>query len=88
MRRIDLIRKISGRTGIPQKDISIIVDALFEEMKSALLNKEKIEIRGFGSFRIIKRKPKKGRIIKEGREIIIPERFVIKFKPSKLLKIK
>ncbi|MEO0143541.1 MAG: HU family DNA-binding protein [candidate division WOR-3 bacterium] len=88
MRRIDLVRKISSRTGIPQKDVAVIVDALFEEMKSALLNREKIEIRGFGSFRVVKRRPKKGRIIKTGKEIIIPERLVVKFKPSKYLKIK
>ena len=78
MRRIDLVRKISSRTGIPQKDVAVIVDALFEEMK----------IRGFGSFRVVKRRPKKGRIIKTGKEIIIPERLVVKFKPSKYLKIK
>ncbi|MEO0150558.1 MAG: HU family DNA-binding protein [candidate division WOR-3 bacterium] len=88
MRRIDLVRKISSRTGIPQKDVAVIVDALFEEMKSALLNREKIEIRGFGSFRVVKRRPKKGRIIKTGKEIIIPKRLVVKFKPSKYLKIK
>ncbi len=58
MRRIDLIRKVSARIGIPLRDVSIVVDALFEEMKNALMNKEKIEIRGFGSFRVVKRKPR------------------------------
>ncbi|MEM0476755.1 MAG: HU family DNA-binding protein [Candidatus Aenigmatarchaeota archaeon] len=88
MRKIDLIKRISSRTGIPQKDVTIIVNALFEEMKNAISNREKIEIREFGSFRVVKRKPKKGRIIKTGKEIIIPERLTVKFKPSKLLKIK
>jgi integration host factor subunit beta len=85
---IDLIRKVSARIGIPQRDVSIVVDALFEEMKNALMNKEKIEIRGFGSFRVVKRKPRKARIIKTGQEIIVPQRFTIKFKPSKNLSIK
>jgi nucleoid DNA-binding protein len=88
MRRIDLIRKVSARIGIPLRDVSIVVDALFEEMKNALMNKEKIEIRGFGSFRVVKRKPRRARIIKTGQEIIVPQRFTIKFKPSKNLSIK
>lgn len=88
MRRLELVRRVSARTGIPQKDVSIIVDALFDEMKAVLLSKQEIEIRGFGSFRIVKRKPKKGRVIKTGEEVIIPERYVVKFKPSKYLKIK
>jgi len=88
MRRIDLVRKVASRTGIPIKDIEIIVDALFEEMKNALKDEEDITIRGFGSFRIVKRKPRKARIIKTGQEIILPERKVIKFIPSKFLKLK
>jgi len=88
MRRIDLIRKVSARIGIPLRDVSIVVDALFEEMKNALMNKEKIEIRGFGSFRVVKRKPRRARIIKTGQEIIVPQRLTIKFKPSKNLSIK
>ena len=88
MRRIDLIRKVSARTGIPQRDVSIVVDALFEEIKNALKNKEDVGIRGFGSFRVVKTRPRKARIIKTGQEIIVPSRLVIKFKPSKNLSIK
>ncbi len=86
MTKADLVSRVFHKTGFPKKDLAIIIDAVFETMREALENEERIEIRGFGVFSIKVRKPKVGRNPKTGEEVIIPQRKVVHFKPSKLLK--
>ncbi|MBM3297205.1 MAG: hypothetical protein FJY83_06355 [Candidatus Aminicenantes bacterium] len=64
----------------------VIVEKILEELKSALLREEKIEIRGFGSFRIVSKKTGFGRDIRRQKQIKIVEGKRIKFRSGQELK--
>lgn len=64
----------------------VLVEKILEELKSALARDEKIEIRGFGSFRIVSKKTGFGRDIRRRRQIKIAEGKRIKFRCGQELK--
>ncbi len=87
MTKTDLIEKVSLQTdGLTKKQTEIIVNMLFDSIKDALAVGEKIEIRGFGSFRIRKRQTREGRNPKTGKNVSVPEKRVPFFKAGKELK--
>ena len=59
---------------------------MFQSIIDALQRGEKIELRGFGSFRLRKREPRKGRNPKTGDKVDVPPKNVPYFKPGKELK--
>jgi len=59
------------------------VNEIFKIVRESILRGEKVQISGFGTFQVKKRKPKKGMNLKEMKLIEIPERKVVVFKPSK-----
>ena len=67
-------------------DISLAIDSINQKICQELQNDQRIELRGFGSFSLRKRKPMRGRNPKTGDPIFLPERYVPVFKPSKLMK--
>lgn len=88
MNKSDIARELAKRKGISYKKAVLIVNATFEIMKESILNGEKVEIRGFGTFKL-KRKP--GRFVKNPRtgiEIYIKEKYVPVFKLAKSLRKK
>lgn len=82
MTKKDLIEKISGLMP-SKKDATVIVNKLFEEILTAIVNGEKVVITGFGSFNLIITETKKGRNPKTGETILIEPKKKIKFKQSK-----
>jgi len=56
------------------------VDALFESIKAALARGDEVELRGFGSFRLRRRKVREGRNPKTGEAVHVPEKVVPFFK--------
>lgn len=83
MRKVDLINKISDKTGLAKVDVLVTLESFFKEVKDTLAEGESIYIRGFGSFVIKKRAKKIGRNIKRNVAIEIPEHYIPAFKPSK-----
>ncbi|MCX7830921.1 MAG: integration host factor subunit beta [Acidobacteria bacterium] len=69
--------------GLTKKQANLIVENLFEIISLSLKKEGHIVISGFGTFKVVKRKPKLGRIIKEQKVIVIPERNNVVFTPSK-----
>jgi len=69
-----------------KRDVEIIVDTIFENMTGSLAKGEKIEIRGFGSFKVKEHKARKGRNPKTGESIDIPSKKTPFFKVGKELK--
>jgi nucleoid DNA-binding protein len=63
-----------------------IVGAVLESLKEALTNKEKVEIRGFGSFKVVAKKTGFGRDIRRQKQIRIEKGRRIKFRPGQELK--
>ena len=69
-----------------KKDISKIVEIIILQIQEALARNERVELRGFGTFGIKHRMPKKARNPGTGEPVYLPERFVPTFKPSKLMR--
>jgi len=80
MTKRDLVVKISETTGIKQIIVKKIVQKTLDEILEALKRGEKIELRGFGVFRVKVRRPRVGRNPRTGEEVPIPERRVVVFK--------
>ena len=72
--------------GISLADARRIVDLILDLIKRRLIKGEKVLVSGFGSFRIVKRKDRKGINPHTGEAIVIRGRRAISFKPSKSLK--
>jgi len=86
MTKADLVEKVTGACDLKRSDGEVIVDTIFDAVIGALKGGDKIEIRGFGSFRIRQRKPRIGRNPKTGARVEVPAKKVPYFKPSKELR--
>lgn len=86
MTKADLIEEVSRVVEMTRKDSEVIVEAIFDSVVRALKTDDKIEIRGFGSFRTRQRQSRIGRNPKTGTRVEVPAKRIPYFKPSKELK--
>ena len=86
MTKADLIEDVSRTVEMSRKDSEIIVETIFESIVKALRTADKIEIRGFGSFRTRERRSRIGRNPKTGARVDVPPKRIPYFKPSKELR--
>ena len=86
MTKADLIEEVSRVVEMTRKESEVIVEAIFDSIVRSLRGGDKIEIRGFGSFRTRQRKPRVGRNPKTGERVEVPAKKIPFFKPSKELK--
>ena len=86
MTKADLIDEVSKLAELTRKDSEVIVETIFDSIVRSLRVGDKIEIRGFGSFRTRQRKPRVGRNPKTGERVEVPAKKIPFFKPSKELK--
>ena len=86
MTKADLIEEVSRVVEMTRKDSEVIVEAIFDSVVRALRAGDKIEIRGYGSFRTRQRQPRVGRNPKTGTRVEVPSKRIPYFKPSKELK--
>jgi integration host factor subunit beta len=86
MTKADLIEVVARATELTKKDSEVIVEEIFENIIQALNHGEKIELRGFGSFRVRQREARRGHNPKTGAPVDIPAKRVVYFKPGKELK--
>lgn len=84
--KAQLVEEVLQVGDLTRRDSEVIVDAVFEAVIGAIKQGQKIEIRGFGSFRIRQRKPRTGRNPKTGEKVEVPAKRVPYFKPSKELR--
>ena len=84
MVRSELLQKLCNlHPNILRKDIEKILEIIFLEVVGALREGKNIEIRGFGTYKIVKRKARIGRNPKNSELVQIPEKKAIKWKISK-----
>ena len=76
MTKAELVEEVSRVSDLTKKHSEVIVDTVFESIIDALKRGEKIELRGFGSFRLRKREPRKGRNPKTGDKVDVPPKSV------------
>jgi integration host factor subunit beta len=86
MTKADLIEEVSRVVELTRKESEVIVEALFDSIVRSLRTGDKIEIRGFGSFRTRERLARIGRNPKTGERVEVPAKRIPYFKPSKELK--
>jgi len=86
MTKADLVEQVTGLGDLTRRDGEVIVETIFDSVIGALQKGDKIEIRGFGSFRIRERNPRIGRNPKTGDRVDVPAKRVPYFKPSKELR--
>jgi integration host factor beta subunit len=86
MTKSELINRISERLPyLTRKDAEIIVNTIFDSMVQALVSGNRIEIRGFGSFKVKHRGDREGRNPKTGETVKIPAKRMPFFKIGKEL---
>ena len=83
MTKADIINIIAEGTGLTKVETSAVVDGFIASLSYALKNGESVEFRGFGTFKVVDRKARKGRNPRTGEEIQIPQRKVPVFRSSK-----
>ena len=84
MTKSELIERIASKqTQLPVKDVESAVKRILDYMSYALASGERVEIRGFGSFSLHYRAPRKGRNPKTGETVQLEGKYVPHFKPGK-----
>jgi integration host factor subunit beta len=84
MTKAELVDKISEKKpGLTRKQVEVVVNTVLDGIKDALSREDKVEIRGFGSFRVRHRRAKEGRNPKTGEAVSVPSKKVPFFKAGK-----
>lgn len=86
MTKADLVERVAKEAEMTKKDAEQLVEIIFDSITDSLNRGEKIELRGFGSFRVRERNSRRGRNPKTGDAVEIPAKRVAYFKPGKELK--
>jgi len=86
MTKAELVEKVSGQINLTKKQTEIIVNTVFQSITESLSEGKKVELRGFGSFRIRERNARLGRNPKSGAQVDVPAKRVPFFKAGKELR--
>lgn len=84
--KAELVDRVAKKTQLTKKDVSAVVDALFETIQEALQAGEKVQVIGFGNFEVRERAARQGRNPQTGETISIAASKVPAFKAGKALK--
>ena len=83
MTKIEIVREIASKTGLPTKDVVVVVESLMNTIKTSMENGEEVFLRGFGSFIIKRRAEKTARNISKNITVIVPAHDIPAFRPAK-----
>ena len=86
MTKADLVEEVIRVADLSKKDAESVVNTVFEQIMVALKSDDKIELRGFGSFRVRRRRSRLGRNPKTGDRVDVPSKRIPYFKPGKELR--
>ena len=86
MTKADLVEEVVKVSSLSKRHAEIVVHTLFQSIIEALQGDDKIELRGFGSFRVRRRRSRHGRNPKTGDRVEVPSKRIPYFKPGKELK--
>jgi integration host factor subunit beta len=86
MTKAELVDEVARQGDLTRKHSEVIVEAVFSSIADALRTGDKIELRGFGTFRLRQRRSRTGRNPKTGAGVTVPARAVPHFKPGKELR--
>jgi integration host factor subunit beta len=86
MTKADLVEEVIRVAVLSKKDAENVVNTVFSQILEALKSDDKIELRGFGSFRVRRRRSRLGRNPKTGDRVDVPSKRIPYFKPGKELR--
>ena len=86
MTKAELVEKVANKIKLTKKQTEVIVNTVFQSITDSLSEGNKVELRGFGSFRIRERNARVGRNPKSGEKVDVPAKKVPFFKPGKELR--
>jgi integration host factor subunit beta len=86
MTKADLVEMVAESSALPRKQADEVVQVILDSIIAALGRGEKVELRGFGSFRIRRRGERNGRNPKTGDRVHVPPKKIPYFKPGKHLR--
>ncbi len=86
MTKAELVDEVAKASHLTLKHSEVIVECVFSAMTDALRGGDKIELRGFGSFKVRHRSSRRGRNPKTGAGVLVPAKKVPHFKPGKELR--
>ena len=86
MNKADLIVAVAGETGFSKKDVEATINATLKAVTDALVQQEKVQIIGFGSFEVKHRAERMGRNPRTKEDVLIPATKIPVFKAGKALK--
>ncbi len=86
MNRSDLVDALKHREDLSRREAEEFIDVFFHCISDALVQKQRVEIRGFGSFTIKSYKPYTGRNPKTGKKILVPPKRLPFFRVGKHLR--
>ena len=86
MTKADLVEEVIRVAVLSKKDAENVVNTVFSQIMEALKSDDKIELRGFGSFRVRRRRSRLGRNPKTGDRVDVPSKRIPYFKPGKELR--
>ena len=88
MTKAELVELIVKETGGNKRDAGMIVNLIMENICRALVSNDKVELRGFGSFKVKTRRSRTARNPRTGEQVAVPQKRVPYFKVSNELKAK
>ena len=88
MTKQNIVDAVSDATGLTKVETEAVMNGVMTTIIEALATNNRVELRGFGTFGVKHRMPKKARNPGTGEPIYLPERFVPTFKPSKLMRLR
>jgi|TARA_B100001013_G_scaffold169901_1_gene101872 nucleoid DNA-binding protein len=83
MTKQEIVNTVSEAIGLTKVETDTVMNGIMSTIVDSLANNERVELRGFGTFGVKHRMPKKARNPGTGEAIYLPERYVPTFKPSK-----
>ena len=86
MTKADLVEHVAEAAGLSKAEAEEVVNTVLDSIVQALETGDKVELRGFGSFRLRMRRPRQGRNPKTGTTVQVPGKAVPYFKPGKELR--
>lgn len=86
MNKAELISMVSEKSGLTKKDSELAVNKVVESLKETLQEGNKVQLIGFGTFKVVERKERKGMNIQTKKPITIPAKKAVRFVPGKTLK--
>ena len=86
MTKADIIRVLADQVGLTRREAAAVLSVVLDGVVEAIRAGEKVELRGFGSFRTRKRQARAGRNPRTGAQVNVPPKVVPYFKPGKQLR--